>query len=112
VYNRNRQPRKPSLSAFVSQRSWLLFSLIERDAQEWLQKDPEDWPNDVNFNYCSAVANSMLVVNDCAERSIKSITDYIRSTRDVDGRLDDLVLVGEDRRSLIPNLSRENLLNA
>ena len=60
----------------------------------------------------SEVARDMLVVNDCAERNIKAITDYIRFTRDVNGMLDDIVLVGEDRRSLIPNLSRENLLHA
>ena len=60
----------------------------------------------------SEVARDMLVVNDCAEHNIKAITDYIRFTRDVNGMLDDIVLVGEDRRSLIPNLSRENLLHA
>ena len=60
----------------------------------------------------SEVARDMLVVNDCTERNIKAITDYIRFTRDVNGMLDDIVLVGEDQRSLIPNLSRENLLHA
>jgi hypothetical protein len=54
----------------------------------------------------------MLVVNDCAERNIKYITDYIRFTRNVNGMLDNLILVGEDRRLLVPNLNRENLLNA
>ena len=38
---------------------------------------------------------------------MKAITDYIRFTQDVNGILDDIVLVGEDRCSLIPNLSRE-----
>ena len=54
----------------------------------------------------------MLVVNDCAERNIKDVTDYIRFTRNVNGMLDNLILVGEDRRSLVPKLNRENLLNA
>ena len=54
----------------------------------------------------------MLVVNDCAERDIKAIMEYIYCTRDVNGMLDDIVLVGEDRYSLIPNLNRENLLHA
>ena len=54
----------------------------------------------------------MLVVNDCAERNIKDVTDYIRFIRNVNGVLDYLILVGEDRRSLVPRLNRENLLNA
>ena len=71
-----------------------------------------EWPQNPDYIFMSEVARDMLVVNDCAERNIKTITDYIRFTRDVSGMLDDIVLVGEDRRSLIPNLSRENLLHA
>lgn len=83
-----------------------------RDAAGWLVKEPQDWPADADYTYTYEVARDMLVVNDCAERNIKSITDYIRFTRNVNGMLDDIVLVGEDRRSLIPKLNRENLLNA
>ena len=63
--------------------------------------------------HAKRVAQSMLVVNDCAERNIKSITDYIRLTRNVNEMLDDIVLVGEDRRALVPNVNkREHLLYA
>ena len=47
-----------------------------------------------------------------AKSNIKAMTDYIRLTRDVNGMLDDIVLVGEDQGSFIPNLNRENLLHA
>ena len=62
--------------------------------------------------YTCGIAKEMLVVNDYAERNIKTITDYMRFTRNVNGMLDDIILVGEDRRSLIPIMNRENLLNA
>ena len=54
----------------------------------------------------------MLVVNDCAERNIKYVTDYIRFTRNVNGMLDNLILIGEDLCSLVLKLNRDNLLNA
>ena len=54
----------------------------------------------------------MLVVNDCAECNIKQITDYIRFTRNLNGILDNIILAGDDHRSLIPNMKRANLLSA
>ena len=101
----------PCLSTFITDHSWLFFHLVGRNAEGWLQRTPEEWPQNPNYIFMSEVARDMLVVNDCAERNIKAITDYIRFTRDVSGMLDDIVLV-EDRRSLIPNLSREHLLHA
>ena len=77
-----------------------------------MQRTPEEWPQNPDYIFMSEVARDMLVVNDCAECNVKAITDYISFTLDVNGMLDDIVLVGEDRRSIIPNLSRENLLHA
>ena len=54
----------------------------------------------------------MLVVNDCAECNIKQITDYIRFTRNLNGILDNIILAGDDYRSLIPNMKSANLLSA
>ena len=102
----------PCLSTFITDRSWLSFHLVGRSAEGWLQRTPEEWPQNPDYIFMSEVARDMLVVNDCAERNIKAIADYICFTRDVNGMLDDIVLVGEDRHSLIPNLSRENLLHA
>ena len=59
-----------------------------------------------------SVAHEMLVANDYAEMKIKDVTDYICFTRNVNGMLDNLMLVGEDHRSLVPKLNREGLLNA
>ena len=108
----NAAQRQPCLSTFASERSWLFFHLIGQDPTAWLLRRPEDWELDQGYTFACNVARSMLVVNDCAERNIKNITDYIRFTRNVNVMLDDIILVGEDRRSLIPNLNRENLLNA
>ena len=77
-----------------------------------MQRVPEEWPQNLDYTFMSEVALDMLVVNDCAGRNIKVITDYIRFTWNVSGMLEDIVLVGEDRRFFVPNLKRENLLHA
>ena len=89
-----------------------MFHLVRKDASVWLAKEPEEWIQDGDYNFTNQVVQAMLVVNDCAERNIKDVTDFIRMTRDVNDMLDHIILVGEDRRSLIPNMNRENLLNA
>ena len=48
-----------------------------------------------DYTFMTEVAEDTFVVNDCAECNIKAITDYIRFTRDVNGMLDDIVLVGD-----------------
>ena len=98
---------RSSLTVAGSSSTWW-----EENAEGWLQRTPEEWPQNPDYIFMSEVARYKLAVNDCAERNTKAITDYIHFTRDVNGMLDNIVLVGEDRCSLIPNLSRENLLHA
>ena len=85
--------------------------LIGNDTR-WLNATPGGWDQDPDNNRASRVANAMLVVNDCAECNIKQITDYIRFTGNFNGILDNIILVGEDHRSLISNMKRANLLSA
>jgi len=100
----------PLLSAFVTNRSWLFFSLVGSEAM-WLHDAPQDWPQNPDYQRLENIATHMLVVNDCAERNVKAITEYVHLTRN-NMFLDQIILVGEDRRSLVPSLHRENLLNA
>ena len=90
-------------ATFITDRSWLLFHLAGRNAEGWLQRAPDEWPQNPDYTFMSEDVRDMLVVNDCAERNIKAITDYNRCTQDVNGMLDNIVLVGEDWCSLIPN---------
>ena len=57
----------PCLSAFITDRSWLFFHLVGRNAVGWLQRAPEEWPQNPDYTFISEVARDMLVVNDCAE---------------------------------------------
>ena len=77
-----------------------------------MQRAHEEWSQNPDYTFMSEVARDVLVVDDCTEHNIKAITDYTRITHDVNGMIDYIVLVGEDQRSFIPNLNRENLLHS
>ena len=55
----------------VGQKSYLLFSLLGLDCN-WLQLDPMDW----EFQKMNQFVRSVKTVNDCAECSVKLITEY------------------------------------
>ena len=78
-------------------RSCLFVHLVGINAEGWLQRAPEEWPQNPDYTFMSEVARDMLVDNDCTKRNIKAITNYIHFTRDVNGMLGGIVLVGEDR---------------
>ena len=51
-------------------RSWPFLHLAGRNPEGWLQRAPVEWPQNPDYTFMSEVARDMLVVNDCAERTI------------------------------------------
>ena len=60
----------PCLSTFITDRSWLFFHLVGRNAKGWLQRAPEEWPQNLDYTFMSEVARDMLVVKDCVQNVI------------------------------------------
>ena len=77
---------KPSLSTFISPRSWLLFHLIDADTR-WLRDDPSSWPQNPTYIHLQEFCKDILVVNDAAERAVKDVQDFANMTRDVAHRM-------------------------
>lgn len=111
------KPKMPSLddpsSRFLHQligpRSWLLFGLLGLgDDQRWMLADPEEWH--LHPDYCRAedFVQNLEVVNDCAERGIKMISDF----KDIVKSEDQLKLalqVIEDHRNKFPTVTKQCL---
>ena len=70
------EAQTPCLSTFITDRTWLFFHLVGRNAKGWLQRAPEGWPQNLDYTFMSEVARYMVVVNDCAECNIKAIAEY------------------------------------
>ena len=60
----------PCLSTFITDRSCLFFHLAGRNPEGWLQRAPEEWPQNSDYTFMSEVARDMLVVNDCVQNII------------------------------------------
>ena len=54
----------------------------------WLNQNVEDWPNFPLYNQLKSFIFRMYVVNDCSERGVKLIQEYIDSACNEDLRQD------------------------
>lgn len=100
---------QPPLATFISERSWLLFSLLESDP-EWLQEHPAIWPDYEDYQFCRDFCTDMMVVNDPAERAVKDVQDCAQMTRDPRHR-DNVILVRGDHRGRVARLRKADLHN-
>ena len=89
---------EPQLRDFVGPRSWLLFDLLDIDVH-WMEFPPEDWmlyPEYVRFH---KLANSIICVNDVAERNVQNVCKYAEYSKD-SARNDRVVSVVNFHREL------------
>ena len=54
----------------------------------WLNQEVEDWPNFPSYIELKRFISQMYVVNDCSERGVKIIQEYIDSACNEDPRQD------------------------
>jgi hypothetical protein len=97
----------PRLSSFVGSQSWKLWDLLGIGS-DWLQLPVDDWEDDEEFTRARDYVKGLSVVNDAAERCIKSITDYAAATQDSVYR-EDILLVGNSHREVFQDLRRAAL---
>lgn len=82
-------------------RSWLLFQLLKLEKrQEWLSVPCNLWLHFDDFRIANKFVNSLVSVNDCAERGIKFISYFQDSCYDPKER-EQLAQLVEEHRSTI-----------
>jgi len=93
---------------FITESSWLLFSILGLDHPEWLQISMFEW--DQNPDYCKLhqFVSNVHVTNDIAERGIKLITDFIDHCHDENQR-QALLQVVESHREQFPDYLKSTL---
>jgi hypothetical protein len=101
---------RPSLSMFITDRSWLVFHLldIQMPSLHWLTLPPSEWNRFPTYLHMRSFLQDMEVVNDAAERAVKAVGEYAHMTRAVGDR-DNVILVACDHRGRIANLRKRNL---
>lgn len=101
---------KPHLSAFINERSWLLFKLldVEIDSLDWLNLHPSTWLQNQHYIRIQEFCKEISVVNDAAERAVKDVTEYAKLTADPEHR-DNIILVSNDHRGRVKKMKKNNL---
>ncbi len=94
---------KPHLSCFLGPRSWFLFDKLNlKENQEWLSIPAKYWDGFSGYKIAKYFVESLLTVNDPAERGIKLISELKDCCRDP-AEQELLAQVIEDHRKTFPS---------
>ena len=87
------------LHDFVLEQSWLLLEHLDV-AVDWMHLPPPIWLQSAPFLRFQEMVHSLKVVNDCAERAVKDITEFIHYSWDA-GRRDCIQVVVNHHSQLL-----------
>ncbi len=87
------------LHEFAGERSWMIFTRLVVQTQ-WMQQPPANWIHSPAFVQFKNLVDSLEVVNDCAERSIKDVTEFVNYSKDANHR-DCVMMVVNPHRQLL-----------
>ena len=76
MHTRLLEKTQVNLDLFVGERSWLMFQLLGINTC-WMHEQSREWPQNAEYRRFCTIVSSLKVVNDCAERSIKDVTEFI-----------------------------------
>jgi hypothetical protein len=77
----NHTEEKPSLAVFITERSWLLFNILNSDAA-WLQVHPAVWSDYEDYQSCMTFYSKLMVIDDSAELAVKDVQDCAQMISD------------------------------
>ncbi len=89
----------PKLRDFVGPRSWLLFDLFDVDVH-WMEYAPDDWMSYPEYVRFYKLVNSIICVNDVAERNVQNVCKYAEYSQDPERR-NRVVAVVNSHRELV-----------
>lgn len=103
------------LCSLVGPRTWLLFKMLGIENTKdhyWMNCPASTWQYNSEFKLLEGFAFNVEVVNDCSERYVKLVTDFINEFHDEDDRQDLLQAVAGRRELLRGVQSKSSLQSA
>ena len=96
------------VSDFVGERSHFLFDVLKFD-KSWLHEPISTWKH--NHSYCvmERYVKTLLVTNDCAERAIKLLSDYVDCLTKDSAERENLLQVVEAHRTIYKDCNKSTL---
>ena len=89
------------LAKLVGPRSWSIFNMLElsEEKMDWLEQDVSSWILSEGYQEFHGFSKGLKVVNDTAERGIKLIQDFVKTTTDEKLRQDLMQVVSQHREN-------------
>ena len=97
------------LHRFVTGHSLDFFKRFKINT-DFLEIDPSEWKSNSNFMKALKVIENLTVVNDCAERGVKLISDFSKVLTSDENQKQALLQVVCNERQSFPKHSKESLL--
>lgn len=82
---------------------------LKIDIKFMFESDVSDWKNLDSYKSAKTIVDSLQVVNDCAERSLKLMTDFNESLTSNEPEKQRAIQVIEDNRKRIPSMKKSVL---
>lgn len=84
----------------------LNFFDVTKIRRDFLSKDPKDWSEDESYQEGKLTVDALRVTNDCAERGVALVKDYIHGplTKDEE-QLQLLLKLVKGHREMLPTLN-------
>ena len=96
------------LSDLIGPDSWFLIKLSKITDMSWLQEKVENWWMNSSYQRFKKFITKLSVVNDCAERGVKLIQEFVDSSQDESLRQDIMTTVKEYRSKInSKNMNKE-----
>ena len=80
-----RNPDQPALADFVGPRSWLIIDILDVK-YEWMQYPATRWGEFDDYVRYRGLVKYLKYVNDCAERAVKGMQEYLGYCQDAEHR--------------------------
>ena len=97
------------LTELVGSQSWILFKVAEipvGEVEKWIKGDASQ-----SFDIFKRFLKSIECVNDCAERNIRLISDFVGGYRSDDMKQNLMLVARDNRKKLKKDLQKNQLKN-
>ena len=101
--------RTTRLPDLVSDQLWLVFSELGISGADWMALPVREWAGDGEYGKFESFSKGLKVTNDLAERGVKLLEDLVNSITHDEEQLQDLMLLVENHRKLLPRFTKSAL---
>ena len=96
--------RSTELTELVTPESWILLKVADGDVEKWVKGEASD-----SYEKFKCFIKNNICVNDCAERNIRLIQDFVDSYKSEDMKQNVMLVARDNRKKLKKDMNKSQL---